>query len=1153
MPNQTITASTNHDALTGRNAGEDITIQQGAVLTIDSYPQDTTSGILGDLNITSGEIHIDGRRVREVAYDSGTGSLPAVGTSLTYGASGTAKVINLTSGTATSGVITITIQGVFEEPTGTITDGSWSATITSSKIGVLKVFGEDQIWDATDGTCTLRITGDWYDIALGDGTDNQSIALPHTGRQHALWIETGSGTNVFQIWHRVNTTTSTVFFDSVSDWGNSFESGFVFSCVAGSGVVNFGTSTNGGAPPLGARIRMPNVHLGTTTVAAPQTEIISNVLASHISIIDALVTENVFIDHLNASTVDVTLNQTNGATISDSALGISGLSFIINNAAPVTITNCCFRGGQNIGTEGPANVCQILDNLGGITFQDCVIVGGVNGNNGGVLLLTTMANFTFEGANKIVSMEQDENSMATLRCTTSSRVFNNGTLLVLNGSIFATAGSVNLQLGDIAWGQLTARGNTENTLAILNLAATDTVRVNSGRYLTGSGVSPFRGAQISLTDSANVTIQNFGSVTSKLNNGGFGSAVFNLAGITNNVVFRRCYFTNTAASQMITTANSVSGVTFENCGADYNDELEMDSSNFVAKGLHCASGAPEATTGVEGDLINVVGSTFYDHFKSDTTGAIGLVFASPGSLYAGNFQIVSGTPVFNGIGDLIMSTIGDQVIYTWPYEILGHTAFQNIALQLSGVNTGNLLYEYDLDTGSGFSGTYQTINGANLSAETISPTGFRPRIRMTTQATATTSITGFAIRTDTTLAAQAANLYPLEQVLISASVLADSQVQLYNVTTDTEIDNQFVTGTSYSYAVTTEASNNDVIRLRVTKKGYLGAEAVAIFASANLSFLISQVVDEQYVAYGIDGDTVTKFEPDYVNDQVDLSISSNFSGAEFYAWFNANLATEDGISNFFGGATAIDAGNIRINSNIVDLRFDNLTSTNVFQNDNIRIFRTDSAYPVANPTTGGGGIDLVWRNQVFTVSIGGSALTPTESAWLSDINNRTARVDGLVEDVSGDRFTVKALEQAPSGGGGGTAPTEAEMYTYFTSTGRQDAFKADVSGLATQASVNTVDTVVDAIKAKTDTLENTDLTGIATSTNVSDSQTAVIAQINANEAKLDIIDSQVDAIKAKTDVLENADLTLVAKTTELEVVNEGVKRASLFRPHSEDI
>jgi hypothetical protein len=1052
MANQVIITSTNHDALTGRNAGEDITIQEGAVLIIDSYPQDTTSGILGDLLIQSGEIHIDGRRVREVAYSSGSGTLPNVGDSLTYGTSGTAKVINLTSGDNITGVITITIQGVFEEPSGSITDGSWSATIDSSKIGILKVFGEDQIWDATNGTCTLRITGDWYEIALGDGTNNQSITLPHSGRQHALWIETGSGTNIFQIWHRVNTTASTVFFDEVADWGDSFECGFVFEHVPGTNTINFGTSTNGGNPPLDARIRIPNVHLGTTTLALPQTEIILNSLGSHISIIDSLVTENVFIDHLNASTVDVTLNQTNGATISDSTLGISGTSFVVNNAAPITITNCCFRGGQNIGTEGPANVCAIQDNLGGVTFQDCVVVGGVNSNNSGALALTTIANVTFQGTNKLVSLEQDENSMASLRCNTSSRITNNGILLLLNGGIISTSGSVNLQLGDIAWGQLTSRGGTENTLSILNLTATDTVKVNSGRYLIGSGISPFRGPQLLLTDSANITVQNFGSVTSKLDNGGFGSAIFNFVGITNNVTFRRCYFTNVATSQMITTTNSVSGVTFENCGTNYNDELEMDSSNFVAKGLHCASGNPEQTTGVEGDLINVVGTTFYDHFKSDTTGAVGLVFANPGTFYASNFQIVTGTPIFNGIGDLIMSTIGDQVIYTFPYDILGHTAFQNAALQLAGTNTGNLLYEYDLDTGSGFSGTYQEITGANLSAETISPSGFKIRIRITTQSTATTSITGFAILTNTTIAAQAANLYPLEQIPITATVLSNSRVQIYNVTTDTEVDNQFVTDTSFSTLVTTEASINDVIRIRVTKKGYKETQAVGIFTGATLGFMVSQEIDSVYVAYGIDGDTVTKFDPDYINDQVDLNVSSNFGGAEFYAWYNANLATEGGIRNFYGAVTAIDEGNIRINSSILNLKFDNLTSSNVFQNDNIRIFRSDSDYPIINPTTGGGGIDIVWRNQVYTVSVGGSALTPTESAWLSDINNRTARVDGLVEDVSGDRFTSKALEQALSGGGG-SAPTEAEIYTYFTTSSRQDTFKADVSTLETDLNI----------------------------------------------------------------------------------------------------
>jgi hypothetical protein len=46
----------------------------------------------------------------------------------------------------------------------------------------------------------------------------------------------------------------------------------------------------------------------------------------------------------------------------------------------------------------------------------------------------------------------------------------------------------------------------------------------------------------------------------------------------------------------------------------------------------------------------------------------------------------------------------------------------------------------------------------------------------------------------------------------------------------------------------------------------------------------------------------------------------------------------------------------------------------------------------------------------------------------------------------------------------------SEIYEYFVSGSNEDAFKADVSALATQASVDTIDGIVDAIKVKTDEL-----------------------------------------------------------------------------------
>lgn len=69
-------------------------------------------------------------------------------------------------------------------------------------------------------------------------------------------------------------------------------------------------------------------------------------------------------------------------------------------------------------------------------------------------------------------------------------------------------------------------------------------------------------------------------------------------------------------------------------------------------------------------------------------------------------------------------------------------------------------------------------------------------------------------------------------------------------------------------------------------------------------------------------------------------------------------------------------------------------------------------------------------------------------------------------------------------------------------------------------------------------------TGFATPSNVSNAQVAIISEINANEIKL-------DSIKAKTDILVNTDLSDIE--ADLVVINEGVKKASLLVPHSEDL
>jgi hypothetical protein len=778
MANQTISTNANHDARTGRLAGEDFTINSGAVLTIDSMPHLTPMGILGDITLADGELHIDGSRTYELEYSGGSGTLPVVGAVITWNAGAdTGKVIRLNSGNNVAGILTLTkvVGEVTPDDADTLASGGWTANVDTVKNGFLIIYGEDQDWGSVDARSTLRITGAPYQIGVGNGADGQTFTLPHTGHQPAILVETGSGTGVYQWWFRVNTTTSAVFFDAIADFGNTYDSGFCFSQTFGSATVTIGTSTNGGVIPSGARVLIPNVHIGTTTVALPTTEVNSATFAAHIGLVSPNTNLNVEIDWLNGSSCYVDFRGTNTTNVSNSCWGLSTTSALIQKVnATVVLDNCAIVNGSHglAGGYQPTIILQVLDNVGGITMNDCLIYHASNNSNTGALMLTTMANIDFTGTCKIASAIQDENTTYALRGTTASNVTAE-TLIVLGGPLGLLSGSNSWEIDELVYGVPPGRGVTEqNMVNALVHTASKGMKIQSGRFATG-GAKHGTSNIFLLTDSDDVTIRNFGTPTAKINGGARATAPINLAGITANCLFQRIYYTNVNSTQVFSMLNSVADVTFENCGTDYSDEIELDASRVIAKGIHGASGGPNSSTGVEGDDINVLATIFLDYFKSDTTGAVGLIFQDRGQKHLADVEIVSGTPIWNGLGDLLMRTAGDQVIYTFPYSIKGHTAFANLTIQTAGVNTTtNHTFEYDLDTGSGFSGTWQTVNGTNLSAETISPAGFNIKIRITCTIGATTNaLNGIALRTTTTLAAQEANLYPLETVPVTITVV----------------------------------------------------------------------------------------------------------------------------------------------------------------------------------------------------------------------------------------------------------------------------------------------------------------------------------------------------------------------------------------------
>jgi hypothetical protein len=365
---------------------------------------------------------------------------------------------------------------------------------------------------------------------------------------------------------------------------------------------------------------------------------------------------------------------------------------------------------------------------------------------------------------------------------------------------------------------------------------------------------------------------------------------------------------------------------------------------------------------------------------------------------------------------------------------------------------------------------------------------------------------------------------PPTQVTISNSNIVNGcRVQLYNVTRDIEIENGVLTSAGYSYTGLfgpgEDLEDGDVVRLRATYQSGVTAklpyEQSSVVSAAGISFLGVETDDEVYILYGVDGSGVTKFAADYVQDDINLIIGGNWTGEELYAWWVYNLTTEQGIREFFGAVTAIDAGNIRFNTDVVGLLLDNNTANNYYQNDNIRIFRSDEAYPVRNPTTGGGGLDVVWRSQVYvaTVTVSGS------NVITGDLADVEAAIDAQTAELKGadDRDLTEVYD---NGGGTGGGATEAQVQAIA------DAQTVDLKGAGnkdlTEVFENTPDVnlqpVLDAIASLNDITvsdieASTALSKEATLTNIANA----VAQIPTTDSVADLT-PVLTAIAALNDV-----------------------------------
>jgi len=233
---------------------------------------------------------------------------------------------------------------------------------------------------------------------------------------------------------------------------------------------------------------------------------------------------------------------------------------------------------------------------------------------------------------------------------------------------------------------------------------------------------------------------------------------------------------------------------------------------------------------------------------------------------------------FNDDWDLILGASGDITSATGKTTVFYGTG--ELQLNDAGNTIDGLTVTGDIDLGAlvtpitdvtagvvdfSFAGTY-TIDGCTITEITNSSGG----------AVVLNLINGSTVTTNT---GPSITVNYVKDISITG-IIATSRLQIYNVTTATEIYND-VPGTSYisTYNEGGDFTTGDTVRVRVAyQSGVITKElfsASTLATSTGFSVLVSQVDNEIYNTYGVDGSTVTEFSWDNPNLQIDINDTDN--------------------------------------------------------------------------------------------------------------------------------------------------------------------------------------------------------------------------------------------------------------------------------------
>jgi hypothetical protein len=837
----------NHDDnfCTGLLNGEAYTINEGSTLLFNSDPQWSRHGQFpGNITINDGKVIIDGTKVRNIYFSASSGTVPPLNTYLT-GLSSNATGQIIYTGARFNNVFNTGFFKIREQFGNFINNeqiraGAWSGVLSgNSQTGWLCFVGTEAAGFVTSRNGSVIVSGAWYNLGRSNGNANQVLNHYCQEPLPVVWVERTSGSNTYDRYLNAGTR-----------WPlgvSSGERGYWFrhsgNLVTGATDILFG-SNNAASPARipnsGCNIRVPNVHFASTRTAnwgSSGETFVNSTLATRYDFtttsagdisLDKCIGGGFYLNTAQAVNVDlnsvgmfdnITATETaNRLTIKDVGVALYEANdnlplTIATIAAPVIISGISVAH-RDIGAENSTTFTNCLNVVG----QDLYLYGLRSNASANLLLITSCDSVTLTGLELVGAR---------------ASIVSSNNIKLYNTQFHDKASGIQ----DTALAQSLFEINTRST----------NITIDGLSGLEGSLTTYPRTALVNIANSSFINLRNFGDTGNFLNSNSNTTYIYSIGTQTTDVNLNKIYFLNTVTNHHLD-VNDCTRIKATNVWGDTGDSNIILALNSQNRGCLCGV-LPIGQTAV-------YGTHFYDVFDSAASGKIGIFFNEKTTdSVSTDAYTTSGSSKFNSLGGLLLLNSGtDSIDYTWPHFILGYSGFMNVSgrgFYSAGTNLLNAhTYQYDLNTGLGFTNTFRDISG-NLTGHRFSPTiGVKPKFRFICKSGSQSNVlNGFYVQGMTSYNAALSATYPVESIAASlnlTNLVTGTEIRVFKTADDTELAGVEDSSTTFTYNYTWEGSDTNAY-IAVHSLGYVPIRYTSQILGRNgLNIEVQQQRDRVY-------------------------------------------------------------------------------------------------------------------------------------------------------------------------------------------------------------------------------------------------------------------------------------------------------------------